>query len=283
MSVPPPSCTPNSTSTGSASSGVMSATAVSNTIIDVRSVGQPGQHAGEQRGVHDAAGHRAALVDGDDDVAGQAALVAAEPDEALGHDRAVLGQPVAQVGVDRARPVDVGRARPAGAAGPGQRAAHGLAGAVGEARLELRQHLADDLAGRRPGLVGQRPVELDEQRDEVQVGLQLVEQLRLEQQLVQVEALDGVALQHLHDRRREVAPDVAEPAGHGRRRPGQPAGATGAAAARRRLVVERAEGDVDALVVAAQVDARAVGRHRRRARAASGGAAPAPRPRDGHR
>ena len=39
MSVPPPSCTPNSTSTGSDSRGVMSATAVSNTIIDVRSVG----------------------------------------------------------------------------------------------------------------------------------------------------------------------------------------------------------------------------------------------------
>ncbi len=39
MSVPPPSCTPNRTSTGSDSSGVMSATAVSNTTIDVRSVG----------------------------------------------------------------------------------------------------------------------------------------------------------------------------------------------------------------------------------------------------
>ena len=81
------------------------------------------------------------------------------------------------------------------------------------------------VAGRRPRLVGQRPVELDEQRHEVQVGLQLVEQLGLEQELVQVEALDRVALEDLHDRCREVAPDVAEPAGDPRRRPGEPAGA----------------------------------------------------------
>ena len=111
---------------------------------------QPGEHAGEQRGVDDAAGHRAALVDGDDDVAGEAALVAAEPDEPLGHDRAVLGQPVAQVGADRPRPVDVGRAGPAGAAGPGERAAHGLAGAVGEARLELAEHGGDRPGGPSP-------------------------------------------------------------------------------------------------------------------------------------
>ena len=70
---------------------------------------------------------------------------------------------------------------------------------------------------------GSGPVELDEQRDEVEVGLQLAQQLRLEQQLVQVEALDGVALQHLHDRRREVPADVAQPAGDRRRRAGQPA------------------------------------------------------------
>ena len=93
----------------------------------------------------------------------------------------------------------------------------------------------------------------------MQIGLELVEQLRFEQQLVQVEALDGVALQDLHDRCREVAADVAEPAGDGRRRLGQPAGAARAPAAWRGLVVERAERDVDALVVAAQVDARAVG------------------------
>ena len=158
----------------------------------------------------------------------------------------------------RDQSMSAGRGRPVRLARR-QRAAHGLAGAVGEPRLELRQDLADDLAGRRPGLVGQRPVELDEQRHEVEVGFQLVEQLRLEQQLVQVEALDGVALQHLHDRRREVAADVAEPAGDGRRRPGQAAGAAGAPARGRGLVVERAERDVDALVVAAQVDAGAVG------------------------
>ena len=273
MSVPPPSCTPNSTSTGIGEQ---------RRHVGDRGVEhdhrraqrrQPAEHAGEQRGVHDAAGHRPALVDGDDDVAGQAALVPAVADEPLGDDGALLGQPVAQVGVDRARPVDVGRARAAGAAGPGERAAHGLAGAVGEALLELAEHRGDDLAGRRPGLVGQGPVELDEQRDEVQVGLQLVEQLRLEQQLAEVEALDGVALQHLHDRRREVAADVAEPAGDRRRRAGQAAGAPAAATARRLAVVRarRARRRCAGRRRAGRRPCRR--RRRRRAPAASGAAA----------
>ena len=50
-----------------------------------------------------------------------------------------------------------------------------------------------------------------------------------------------------------------EPAGHRRRRAAQPAGAPGPPAAGSRAVVERAEGGVDAPVVAAEVGARAVG------------------------
>ena len=55
----------------------------------------------------------------------------------------------------------------------------------------------------------------------MEVGLELVQQLRLEQQPAQVEPVDGVALEHLHDRTREVPTDVAEPPGNRRRRLGQ--------------------------------------------------------------
>ena len=61
--------------------------------------------------------------------------------------------------------------------------------------LDLVDDLGDDLAGRGPGGVGQQPVELDEQRDEVQVGLDAREHLRFEQQLAEVEPLDRIALQ----------------------------------------------------------------------------------------
>ncbi len=87
------------------------------------------------------------------------------------------------------------------------------------------EHAADDLAGGGPGLVGQEAVELDERADEVHVGLELGEQLRFEQQVGEIEPLDRIALQHLHHRHREVATDVAEPAGHRRGRSAEGAGA----------------------------------------------------------
>ena len=137
----------------------------------------------------------------------------------------------------------------------GQRAVHGLLGRRGQALLDLRDHLSDDLAGRGPGGVGQQLVELDEQGDEVQVGLDGAQHLRFQQQLAQVEPVDRVALQHLHHRRREVAADVAEPAGHRRRRGPEPAGPAAAAALARPGVVDRGQGGVDARVVAVELHA----------------------------
>ena len=170
-----------------------------------------------------------------------------------------VGQEVAQVGADRPRPVDVGRAGPAGPAGPGQRTTNRLAGAVCELLLELGEHAGDDLTRRRPRLLGQRPVELDEQRDEVQIRLELAEQLRFEQQLAEVEPLDGVALEDLDDGRREVTADVAQPPGHRRRGSAESGGPARASAGRDRAVVERTEGLVDALVVAGQANRRPIG------------------------
>ena len=131
----------------------------------------------------------------------------------------------------RVRPVDVAGPRPARAVGAGERAVDRLAGAVGEPLLEVGQHLGDDRTGGRPRLVGQQAVELDEQRDEVEIGLHRLEHLGFEQQPAQVEAFDRVALQHLHHRRGEVPPDVAQPACDPRRRATEPAGAAGGAAA----------------------------------------------------
>ncbi len=160
--------------------------------------GELGEHGPEQRRVHHAVGHRARLIDGDDHVAGEAAVTTPVADQPLGHHGAVLGQPVPQVGMHGVGPVDVARPWPPRSVGAGERAVDRLAGAVGETLLEVGEHLGDDRAGRRPRLVGEQTVELDEQRDEVEVGLDRLEHLRFEQQPAQIEAFDRIALQHLH-------------------------------------------------------------------------------------
>ena len=105
-----------------------------------------------------------------------------------------------------------GRRRAVGAC---QRAVDRGAGAVAQLALELGEHVGHDGAGGGAGLVGQQMVELDQQRDEMQVGLDRRQQLGLEQQLAQVEPLDRVALHDLHHLAREVATDVAQPYGNG--------------------------------------------------------------------
>ena len=156
---------------------------------------------------------------------------------------------------DRVRPVDVAGAGTPGPRRPGEGAAHGLRRLIGEPRLQIGEHPLDHAPRRRPGLVGEQPVEFDEQRHEMDVGLDRPQQLGFEEQLPQVEPLDGVTLEDLHDRRREVAADVAEPADDARLRPAEPAGPLPAARAERRrsalaLVVERAERRIDPPVVA---------------------------------
>ena len=69
MSVPPPSCVPNSTSTGSSSRSVRSTTEVSKTTSLVSHRPDRGHDGGEDRRVDHGGGHRARLVDRDDHVA----------------------------------------------------------------------------------------------------------------------------------------------------------------------------------------------------------------------
>jgi hypothetical protein len=116
---------------------------------------------------------------------------------------------------------------------PGERAVHRVAGAVVRCRSRSARTRATTWRAVARVSSGSSCVELDQQRDEVQVGFDRLEQLGFEQQLTQVVALDGVALEHLHDRRREVAADVAEPARDGRRRPAEPAAPTTPALPRR--------------------------------------------------
>ena len=92
----------------------------------------------------------------------------------------------------------------------------------------------------------------------MEVGLELAEQFRLEQEPAEVEAVDGVALEDLDDGGREVPADVAQPAGDRWGRAGEAAGPPGPASRRRRPVVERAQRGVDADVVAVQAGPGAV-------------------------
>ena len=185
----------------------------------------------------------------------QAALPAAVADQPLGHDGALLGQVVAQVGVDGVTPVDVAEPRPATALAARQCTVHGLLGARRQPLLDLVDDLGDHLAGGRAGRVGQQLVELDEQGDQVQIGFDGAQHLWLQQQLAQVEPVDGVALQHLHHRRRKVAADVAEPTGDRRRRRPETTGPAAATTFARPGVVDRGQRRVDPRVVAVELHA----------------------------
>src|SRR3954468_11850098 len=98
------------------------------------------------------------------------------------------------------------------------------------------------------------------------VGLDRGQQLRLEEEPLQLQPLERVALDHLHHRSREEPADVPQPAGDaGRRRPeatlapgvavSAVAGATPSsrrAERARRAVVDGTEGGIEASVVSLQ-------------------------------
>ena len=161
---------------------------------------------------------------------------AAVADQPLRHDRAVRRREVLEVGADGAVPVDVRCRGRLIRAGPVERAGDRGPGPLGEPRLQLGDDPADHLPGGLLGLLRHHPVQRQQRADQVHVGLDRLQHLRLQQQPGQVEPLDRVGLHHLHHRAREVLPDVAEPAGHprrGRAQPGRPLRA-GSPARRRR-------------------------------------------------
>ncbi len=73
--------------------------------------------------------------------------------------------------MDGVAPVDVAESRTATSPATRQCTVHGLPGGRGQPLLELGNDLGDHLAGRGAGRVGQQLVELHEQGDQVQVGL----------------------------------------------------------------------------------------------------------------
>src|ERR1700733_13470441 len=108
MSVPPPSCTFSSSSTGSATSAVRSITCVSNAIRWVLRPGRCHRHAAGDPRVDDGADHRPGLVDEEDELP----LVEVTPDagEELGvldENPAFLRLVVRQVRPDRPAEVEV--------------------------------------------------------------------------------------------------------------------------------------------------------------------------------
>ena len=201
MSVPPPSWVPNSTSTGSSSWSVRSTTAVSKTTSDVRSdridastapntprtrPTRPSSRTGRSQSTTsrcDAAG---------------APRVADQP---LRDDRAVapagsacrLARIVRSQSMSRCRGRSIRR-------GPVERAGHrGPGRARPSARSSSSTTLRDHLAARSPWSSPASPVEREQRADQVDVGLDRVQHLRLQQQPGQVEPLDRVALHDLHD------------------------------------------------------------------------------------
>ena len=213
------------------------------------------EHSTEHSGIHDAVGHAGRLVDGHDHVTRQAALATAVTDQPFGYDCALLWQIVAQVGMNGVTPVDVAEARPSSALAARERTVHSLLGPRRQSLFDLLDDLGNDLPRRSPGCVRQELVELDQQRDEVQVRFDGAEHLWLEKQLAKIEPIDGVALQDLDHRRREVSTDVTQPASYRRRRRPQPARATPAATPGRRAVVHRGQCCVDPCIVAVELQA----------------------------
>ncbi len=83
------------------------------------------------------------------------------------------------------------------------------------------------------------------------VGRDVVQHLGLQQQPVQAEPVDRVLLHDAHDARREVAAQLAEPAGDVRRAAAQPAPA---------VAVDRVERAVHVALALVELHLRAVGR-----------------------
>ena len=99
-----------------------------------------------------------------------------------------------------------------------QAAAHRLLHRVGQLALQILHDLAHDLPRRILRLLGDDVAQREQRRHQMHVGVDLLQHLRLQQHLRQVQPLQRVLLHHAHRRRGEVGADVAEPARHVRRR-----------------------------------------------------------------
>ena len=114
-------------------------------------------------------------------------------------------------------PVDVSRPWAMGTAGTAHRARDGGASLVGDPPLDLSNDLAHHDARSPLGGVRHHVTQAHQRADQVNIGLDRIEQLRLQQHRGEMQPLDGISLHHLDHAGRKVGPDVAEPAGDPRR------------------------------------------------------------------
>ena len=178
-------------------------------------------------------------------------------DQTLGDHRAMFGEPVLQVRSDGVIPVDVARPWATGSCRSGESPAHCLTRLVDQTRFDVGKHLRDHLACGCASLVRQHRIQLDEQRHHMNVGLDRLQQLGFEEQLLQVESLDRVALYDLHHWGREIRANIAEPSHHARFRSSQPTGPFAATSfatrtsirARIVSVIQGSKGCIDSFVV----------------------------------
>jgi hypothetical protein len=118
---------------------------------------------------------------------------------------------------------------------------------------------ADDHPGRGPRPARDDLAQRDQRADQVHVRLDRLENLRLQQQPVQLQALHRVLLDNPDDGAGEVGPDVTQPADYRRRGGAEPSAAIPAARPAAAYVVDRGQRRVDRGLLAGQADAGAVG------------------------
>ncbi len=113
-----------------------------------------------------------------------------------------------------------------------------------QAPQEILDDLGDDAPRRVLRRLGDGGAQGHQVGEQVDVWLERLQEVRLHQQRLEVQALEGVLLDDLDDACRKELADVAQPARHARRRGAEPA------FARARLrVVERPEGGGEAAVL----------------------------------
>ncbi len=264
MSVPPPSCRPNRTSTGSVNCSVKSTMAVSKQTSDVlsaaarpsprrrstrRSPTAPSSRTGPRRGRR--VGVRPRLERREKPTRVSARRCGAPPDNGGGSRRSSAPS--------RCRPGAAGGSACGGRARPRRSRSSGAGGAASGPRPRARPPGA-----RRPCLGRDRRAQRHQIGEQMPVGLDVGEEVRSVSSARSLQTLEGVLLDHLHHRRREERADVAEPA-----RDPRGGRAETALAALGVAVIERAE----RLRQALSSGESQLRRLRRRRQAASGGGA----------
>src|SRR6516165_5467733 len=130
-----------------------------------------------------------------------------------------------QVRADGSRPVVIGMTRSTRTLRSIQGASQSLARVVLQAAHEVVHNLADNLTSRFQGLARNRSTQRDEIRHKMNISLQRRKKFRLQHQRLQIQPLECIFLDDLHDRSREEFANVSKPFCDPRRRRAESASA----------------------------------------------------------